>query len=43
MIFEPKLFYKNYQKDYHKIKVNYLKKMLDNLPKYTDEFLGKKS
>jgi hypothetical protein len=41
MIFEPKLFYKNYQKDYHKIKANYLKKMLDNLSRYSDEFLGK--
>ncbi len=41
MIFEPKIFYQTYQKDYHKVKAIYLKKMLDNLPKYGEEFFGK--
>lgn len=41
MIFEPKIFYQTYQKDYHKVKAIYLKKMLDRLPKYGKEFFGK--
>lgn len=41
MIFEPKLFYKTYLKDYHKTKAIYLKKIIDNLPKYELEFFDK--
>jgi hypothetical protein len=41
MIFEPKIFYQSYLKDYHKTKAIYLKKMLDDLPKYEKEFFGK--
>ena len=41
MIFEPKIFYHSYLKDYHKTKAIYLKKMLDNIPKYEKEFFGK--
>lgn len=40
MIFEPKIFYQTYQKDYHKVKAIYLKKMIDNLHKYGKEFFG---
>jgi hypothetical protein len=41
MIFEPKTFYQTYLKDYHKTKAIYLKKMLDNLPKYELDFFNK--
>lgn len=32
--------YQNYQKDYHRLKAIYLKKMLGDLPKYVCEFFG---
>ncbi|MES2396320.1 MAG: hypothetical protein V4549_09970 [Bacteroidota bacterium] len=41
MIFEPRIFYQTYQKDYHKIKATYLKGMLEDLPKYGKAFFGK--
>ena len=43
MIFEPKIFYQTYLKDYHQIKAIYLMKMLDKLDeKYEEEFFGNK-
>lgn len=41
MIFDPKIFYQTYLKDFHRIKVTYLKKILDNLPQYEQDFFGK--
>jgi hypothetical protein len=41
MIFEPKIFYRTYLKDYHKTKAIYLKKIIDNLPKYEFDFFEK--
>ncbi|MCB0538991.1 MAG: hypothetical protein KDE33_15875 [Bacteroidetes bacterium] len=41
MIFEPKIFYKTYLKDYHKTKAIYLKKIIDYLPKYESDFFEK--
>jgi hypothetical protein len=38
MIQDPKIFYKTYLKDYHATKAIYLKKILDDLPKYEKEF-----
>ena len=40
MIFDPKIFYQTYLKDYHKIKATYLKRILDNLPKYEKDIFG---
>lgn len=37
---DPKSFYKDYQKDYHRIKANYLKSMLDDTKKYGLSFFG---
>jgi hypothetical protein len=34
MIFDPKIFFQSYQKDYHRIKSKYLKSMLDDLDKF---------
>jgi hypothetical protein len=41
MIFDPKIFYQTYLKDYHRVKATYLKKILDDLPKYELDFFGK--
>ena len=38
MIFEPKIFYERYLKDYHKHKAFYLKKILENPEKYVELF-----
>jgi hypothetical protein len=38
MIFDPTIFYSTYLLDYHGIKSNYIKKILDNLDKYEKEF-----
>jgi len=40
MIFEPKIFYQSYQKDYHKIKVSYLKGIIDNLGDFETILFG---
>ena len=41
MIFTPKIFYDAYLKDYHQTKAIYLKKILDELPRFEKEFFGK--
>lgn len=38
MISNPSIFYKTFQKDYHKIKAIYLKGILDNIQKYESDF-----
>ena len=40
MIFEPKIFFSTYQKDYHKIKAIYLKGILDNLSKFEKDLFA---
>lgn len=37
---DPKSFYRDYQKDYHRIKANYLKSMLDDTKKYGLSIFG---
>jgi putative sterol carrier protein len=41
MIPDPKIFYQTYLKDYHGTKATYLKKILDDLPKYEKELFDK--
>ena len=41
MIPDPKIFYQTYLKDYHGTKATYLKKILDDLPKYEKEIFDK--
>lgn len=38
MIFDPKIFFQSYQKDYHRIKSIYLKAMLDDKERFENEF-----
>lgn len=40
MIFDPQIFYQTYLKEYHKIKAEYLKKLLDNSSKYYKDFFS---
>lgn len=40
MIFDYKTFFETYQKDYHFVKANILKKMIDDTEKYTNDFFG---
>ena len=40
MIFDYKTFFDTYQKDYHFVKVNILKKMIDDTEKYSNDFFG---
>lgn len=40
MIFDPKIFYQVYQKDYHRIKAAYIKHYLNNLELYHEKLYG---
>ena len=40
-MFEPKLFYQTFLTDYHKMKIIPIRKILNDLPKFEQEFFGK--
>ncbi len=40
MIFDYKTFFETYQKDYHCVKAHMLKRMMDDIEKYSNDFFG---